>query len=86
MIGRLSARIIKLESVHRFQRTLKTQAEIDAEVDAEKKRIRQSLIDGTYQHPDFKGDGLLTLEQERAMWDAFLMDIPEYAPYRKKWG
>jgi len=86
MNGRLSARIIKLESVNRFQRTLKPQAEIDAEVDAERERIRQSLIDGTYQHPDFKGEGLLTIEQERAMWDAFLMEIPEYKPFLGKWG
>ena len=86
MKGQYEARITRLESVRRFNAPIRSQAEIDAEVDADKERIRQSLIDGTYQHPTFTGNGLLTIEQEQAMWDAYLMDIPEYKPFLLKSG
>ena len=79
------ARIERLEAARRFVAPMRTKEEVDATAKAERERIRRSLIAGTYQHPEFKPEGLLTVEQQRACWDAWLLDIPEYAPYLGRW-
>ena len=84
MKGQHLARVERLEAAKRFSGPIKTKEEITAEVEAEHEKMRQALIDGTYKRPTFEYDGLLTVEQQEACWDAWLMDIPEYAPHLKK--
>ena len=86
MNGKLSARIIKLESCNRYRGDKRTKEERDADAWATHERVRKELVTGTYQHPIFTDEGIIPAYNLEACWNAFLMDIPEYAPYLKRWN